>query len=77
MAKLERFGSFVLEDLVLARDANGNISLIDNVGYICCGEKDEGDLVILDKGDVVAMLATELDVSAFDEVKDFAIEATL
>jgi len=33
-------------------------------GDVCCGKEDEGDLVVLDKRNVEAIVAVELDVGA-------------
>jgi hypothetical protein len=67
----------VLLHLVEARDAEIDAALADKGGDVGGGEEDEGDGQVLDKGDVEAVLAAELDVSALEEVKGGGEQAAL
>ena len=44
---------------------------------VCCGEEDESDGLIFDKGDVEAGFAPELDVGAGEEVERCLLETAL
>lgn len=69
--------SVVLLHLVPARDAQVNLSFAYESGNVGRGEEDEGDGEVLDKGDVQAILAAELDVATLEEVESGSIEAAL
>ena len=59
----------VLLNLVVASDTEVDTALTDEGGDIGSGEEDESDGEVLDEGNVEAVLATELDVGALEEVQ--------
>lgn len=69
--------SIVLLDLIPSGNAKIDTAFADKGRYIGGGEEDEGNWEVLDKGDVEAVLATELDVGALKEVKRSVVETAL
>jgi hypothetical protein len=67
----------VLGDLVEACDTEITLALSDECGDVGSGEEDERDGEVLDKRDVEAVFAAELDVGSFEEVQCRGIEAAL
>lgn len=58
----------MLCDLVTTGDTEVYASVSDEGGDIGCGKEDEGDIKVLDEGNVKAGFATELDVAAGEEL---------
>jgi len=67
----------VLLDLVPAGDSEVDLAFSDEGGDVGGGEEDESYGEVLDEGDVEAVFALELDISALEEVQRGLVETTL
>ena len=67
----------MLLNLVPSSDTKITTALSDKGRDIGGGKEDQSDRQVLDKGNIEAVLAAELDVGALKEVKCSSIEATL
>jgi hypothetical protein len=67
----------MFRNLISARYPEIDSSFAHKSGYVGCGEKDKGYLMVLDKGDVEAVSALELDVGAFKEFEGCLLETAL
>jgi hypothetical protein len=67
----------VLLDLVPASNAEIDLAFANEGGDIGGGQEDEGDGVVLNEGDVEAVLAAELDVRALKQVQCSGIQTAL
>lgn len=67
----------VLADLVPSRDSEVDAALPDKGRDIGGREEDEGNGEVLDEGEVEAVLASELDIGALEEIERGLIEASL
>jgi hypothetical protein len=72
-----RHAAFVLLDLVAACDAQVDAALADEGGDVGGWQEDEGERQILDKRDVKARMAVELDVRAVEEVEADLVKTAL
>lgn len=69
--------SIVLLDLIPSGNAKVDTAFADKCRDIGGGEEDEGYWEVLNESDVEAVLATELDVGALEEVERSVVETTL
>ena len=67
----------MLLNLVPSSDTKITTALTNKGGNIGGGKEDQSDRQVLDKGNIEAVLAAELDVGALEEVKCSSIEASL
>lgn len=67
----------VFGDLVTASDTKVNSALADESRDVGGREKDQRDWEVFDQGDVEAIFATELDVTAGEEVESSLLQAAL
>ena len=72
-----RVCALVLLDLVTACDSQVDAAFTNKGGDVGGGEEDQRKRVVLDKGDVKARVAVELDVGAVEKIETCLVEAAL
>jgi hypothetical protein len=64
-------------DLVQSGDTQVNLTLSDKRRYVGCGEEDEGDRQVLNKGYIETVFSPELDIGTFEEIESGLVQSTL